>query len=63
VFQSLFGAIFAVLIILDAVNTSASSIAALGLVTLVLGIVCWLLRSSVAEVPSGGVLRHDAAGR
>jgi uncharacterized membrane protein (DUF373 family) len=50
-------------VILDATNTPASSIAALGLVTLVLGIVCCLLRSSEVEAASGGALQRDAALR
>jgi uncharacterized membrane protein (DUF373 family) len=48
-------------VILDAANTPASTIAALGVVTLVLGIVCWLLRSRDSEAPIGEVPRRDAA--
>ena len=36
-------------VILDASGTPAPTVAALGVVTLVLGIVCWLLRDEVAR--------------
>ena len=48
-------------VILDAANTPASTIAALGIVTLALGIVCWPLRSRDPEAPIGEVLRRDTA--
>jgi uncharacterized membrane protein (DUF373 family) len=38
-------------VILDATSTSAPTIAALAVVTLVLGIVCWLLRDQVSRGP------------
>jgi uncharacterized membrane protein (DUF373 family) len=38
-------------VILDATNTPALTIAALAVVTLVLGIVCWLLRDQVSRGP------------
>ena len=50
-------------VILDAANTPASTIAALGFVTLMLGIVCWLLRSREADLPSGEVSRCSTAQR
>lgn len=38
-------------VILDATSTSALTIAALAVVTLVLGIVCWLLRDPTSQEP------------
>lgn len=50
-------------VILDAANTPAPTVAALGAVTLVLGIVCWLLGDRTSQEPLEQASRRESGVR